>query len=126
MNRQARSWMPAIVFLAVAFLGFWFISRQMTRNYSYTEQEFVQDLQGDRVGEVYIRPNREVPTGQIFVTLIDGTDKDFYALDVKEIQDDIESKYPKVLIRVGEVPRQYIYLFISASDPYDDPCGRYD
>ena len=45
MNKQARNWVPALVLLVMIVFGFWFVSRQMTRDYSYTEQAFQQDIE---------------------------------------------------------------------------------
>ena len=52
MNKQARNWIPAALLLLLVVLGFWFISRQMTRDYSYTEQAFWQDIEEEEVSQV--------------------------------------------------------------------------
>ena len=70
MNKQARNWIPAALLLLLVVLGFWFISRQMTRDYSYTEQAFWQDIEEEEVSQVYISPNREIPTGQVTVRIL--------------------------------------------------------
>ena len=77
MNKQARNWIPALLLLLLIVLGFWFISRQMTRDYSYTEQDFQQDIQEEKVSQVYIRPNREPPTGQVVGRMKNGDDYNF-------------------------------------------------
>ena len=69
MNKQARNWMSALVLLLLIVFGFWFVSRQMTRDYSYTEQAFQQDIEEGEVSQVYIHPNRETPTGQVTVRM---------------------------------------------------------
>lgn len=63
MNRQAKSWLPAVLLLLLIAGGFWFVSGQMTRNYSYTEKQFQEDVEDGIVSEVIIRPNKEIPTG---------------------------------------------------------------
>lgn len=45
MNRQAKSWLPAVLLLLLIAGGFWFVSGQMTRNYSYTEKQFQEDVE---------------------------------------------------------------------------------
>ena len=103
MNKQARNWIPALLLLLLIVLGFWFISRQMTRDYSYTEQDFQQDIQEEKVSQVYIRPNRETPTGQVVVRMKNGDEYNFYSLDVKELQDTLEEE-TDITIHVADVP----------------------
>ncbi len=109
MNKQAKSWLPAVMLLFLVVFGFWFISRQMTRDYSYTEQAFFEDVEEGEVSQVYIRPNKEIPTGQIVVQLNSGEEKNFYALDVKEIQDILE-KEPEIQVSVADVPGDNVFM----------------
>lgn len=103
MNKQARNWIPAALLLLLVVLGFWFISRQMTRDYSYTEQAFWQDIEEEEVSQVYISPNREIPTGQVTVRMKNGNEHNFYSLDVKELQDELEGE-SGIAVQVADVP----------------------
>ena len=103
MNKQARNWIPAALLLLLVVLGFWFISRQMTRDYSYTEQAFWQDIEEEEVSQVYISPNREIPTGQVTVRMKKGDEHNFYSLDVKELQDELEGE-SGIAVQVADVP----------------------
>ena len=103
MNKQARNWIPAALLLLLVVLGFWFISRQMTRDYSYTEQAFWQDIEEEEVSQVYISPNREIPTGQVTVRMKNGDEHNFYSLDVKELQDKLEGE-SGIAVQVADVP----------------------
>lgn len=103
MNKQARNWIPAALLLLMVVLGFWFISRQMIRDYSYTEQAFWQDIEEEEVSQVYISPNREIPTGQVTVRMKNGDEHNFYSLDVKELQDDLEGE-SGIAVQVADVP----------------------
>ena len=103
MNKQARNWIPAALLLLLVVLGFWFISRQMTRDYSYTEQAFWQDIEEEEVSQVYISPNREIPTGQVTVRMKNGDEHNFYSLDVKELQDELEGE-SGIAVQVADVP----------------------
>lgn len=88
MNKQARSWIPSILLLIVLFVGgYWFMTRQFTINNSYSQQDFYESVQNNEVESVYIHPNKEYPTGRVSVDLTNGNSVQFYALDVKEIQD---------------------------------------
>ena len=109
MNKQARNWVPALVLLLLIVFGFWFISRQMTREYSYTEQAFQQDIEEGEVSQVYIQPNREIPTGQVTVRMKNGEEHNFYSLDVKELQDTLEAE-SDVTIQVADVPGDNVFM----------------
>ena len=109
MNKQARNWVPALVLLLLIVFGFWFVSRQMTRDYSYTEQAFQQDIEKGEVSQVYIHPNREIPTGQVTVRMKNGEEHNFYSLDVKELQDTLEAE-SNVSIQVADVPGDNVFM----------------
>ena len=109
MNKQARNWVPALVLLLLIVFGFWFVSRQMTRDYSYTEQAFQQDIEKGEVSQVYIHPNREIPTGQVTVRMKNGEEHNFYSLDVKELQDTLEVE-SDVSIQVADVPGDNVFM----------------
>ena len=109
MNKQARNWIPALLLLLLIVMGFWFISRQMTRDYSYTEQDFQEDIQEEKVSQVYIRPNREIPTGQVVVRMKNGDEHNFYSLDVKELQDTLEEE-TAITISVADVPGDNAFM----------------
>lgn len=109
MNKQAKNWMPALVLLLLIVFGFWFVSRQMTRDYSYTEQAFQQDIEEGKVSQVYIHPNRETPTGQVTVRMKNGEEHSFYSLDVKELQDTLKTE-SDVAIQVADVPGDNVFM----------------
>ena len=111
MNKQARSWIPSILLLIVLFVGgYWFMTRQFTINNSYSQQDFYESVQNNEVESVYIHPNKEYPTGRVSVDLTNGNSVQFYALDVKEIQDFL-GDYSEIALEVGDVPGDNIFLF---------------
>ena len=101
--------MSALVLLLLIVFGFWFVSRQMTRDYSYTEQAFQQDIEEGEVSQVYIHPNRETPTGQVTVRMKNGEEHSFYSLDVKELQDTLKAE-SDVAIQVADVPGDNVFM----------------
>ena len=110
MNKQARSWVPSILLLIVLFVGgYWFMTRQFTINNSYSQQDFYESVQNNEVESVYIHPNKEYPTGRVSVDLTNGNSVQFYALDVKEIQDFL-GDYSEIALEVGDVPGDNIFL----------------
>ena len=110
MNKQARGWIPSILLLIVLFVGgYWFMTRQFTINNSYSQQDFYESVQNNEVESVYIHPNKEYPTGRVSVDLTNGNSVQFYALDVKEIQDFL-GDYSEIALEVGDVPGDNIFL----------------
>ena len=110
MNKQARSWIPSILLLIVLLVGgYWFMTRQFTINNSYSQQDFYESVQNNEVESVYIHPNKEYPTGRVSVDLTNGNSVQFYALDVKEIQDFL-GDYSEIALEVGDVPGDNIFL----------------
>lgn len=110
MNKQARSWIPSILLLIVLFVGgYWLMTRQFTINNSYSQQDFYESVQNKEVESVYIHPNKEYPTGRVSVDLTNGDSVQFYALDVKEIQDFL-GDYSEIALEVGDVPGDNIFL----------------
>ena len=110
MNKQARSWIPSILLLIVLFVGgYWLMTRQFTINNSYSQQDFYESVQNKEVESVYIHPNKEYPTGRVSVDLTNGDSVQFYALDVKEIQDFL-GDYSESALEVGDVPGDNIFL----------------
>ena len=110
MNKQARSWIPSILLLIVLFVGgYWCMTRQFTINNSYSQQDFYESVQNNEVESVYIHPNKEYPTRRVSVDLTNGNSVQFYALDVKEIQDFL-GDYSEIALEVGDVPGDNIFL----------------
>jgi len=104
VERQSRSWIMPVVFLTLLLcIGGGLISRFTQRN-DYSLEELNQAMEKNQVTEVYIRPNREVPTGKILVRLKTGEEKEFTALDVKEIQEMVEKSGEDISVKVGDVP----------------------
>ena len=104
MERQSRSWIMPVVFLTLLLcIGGGLISRFTQRN-DYSLEELNQAMEKNQVTEVYIRPNREVPTGKILGRLKTGEEKEFTALDVKEIQEMVEKSGEDISVKVGDVP----------------------
>lgn len=85
------------------------MTRQFTINNSYSQQDFYESVQNNEVESVYIHPNKEYPTGRVSVDLTNGNSVQFYALDVKEIQDFL-GDYSEIALEVGDVPGDNIFL----------------
>ncbi|AWY99527.1 cell division protein FtsH [Blautia argi] len=85
------------------------VSRFTERN-DYTMEALDQAMEDSQVTEVFIRPNKEVPTGKVLVRLKTGEEREFTALDVKEVQEKIEESGEDISVKVGDVPRDSVFL----------------
>lgn len=52
----------------------------------YSISKFEEDLENDNIKQVEIRPNVEVPTGEVTVVTADDKEKSFYVIDTGEIE----------------------------------------
>ena len=105
MEKQSRSWITPLLFLLVVLcVGGMLVSRFTERN-DYTMEALDQAMEDSQVTEVFIRPNKEVPTGKVLVRLKTGEEREFTALDVKEVQEKIEESGEDISVKVGDVPR---------------------
>ncbi|MCI6998314.1 MAG: ATP-dependent zinc metalloprotease FtsH [Eubacterium sp.] len=66
-------------------MGFSYISDQMQNSNNYSYQALEQDLANKQIAQAVIHQNEQVPTGQLVVQMVDGTRKDMYVDDVKEV-----------------------------------------
>ena len=75
---------------------------QTQNNYSYKELE--QDLENHQVSEAVIHQNQQTPTGQLIVVLTNGSNKDMYIDDVKEVRQMLENA--NVSYQMTDVPKE--------------------
>lgn len=108
MNRQARGWLTPILILLVMMGIGGVLFRQVTQNADYTVENFEEALKNKSVKEVYIQPNKEVPTGKVIVKLETGREESFSSLDVKEVQEMLEDE--NIPVRIGDVPRDNVFM----------------
>ena len=53
---------------------------------AYNKAQFISDLEANRIQTIDIYQNIEVPTGEVRVTLVDGTKRNFFVSNVNEIE----------------------------------------
>ncbi len=73
-----------ILILAVVAIWYWLDGASSTN--SYTRGAFEEAVEGGSVAQVHIVPNREVPTGSVYITLNDGSSQVLLVSDVSEIE----------------------------------------
>ncbi len=70
-----------LLIFVVALFGPW-----ERRNTEYSQAQLIKDITDDKVKDVFIKPNRETPTGSLEVVLKTGEEKTLYATDVTELE----------------------------------------
>ena len=85
MNKQTRGVWVWLIMVLLMVMGFSYISDQMQNSNNYSYQALEQDLANKQIAQAVIHQNEQVPTGQLVVQLVDGTRKDMYVDDVKEV-----------------------------------------
>lgn len=95
-----------LIFAVIALAMYVTDRRNDMENVTYTQQQFEQDLADDKVTEIYVSQNQEVPTGIVNVNLKDGTSKNFYVSNVNEIQDTVRQYNSAMPIHMRDVARQ--------------------
>lgn len=85
MNKQTRGVWVWLIMVLLMVMGFSYISDQMQNSNNYSYQALEQDLANNRIAQAVIHQNEQVPTGQLVVQLVDGSRKDMYVDDVKEV-----------------------------------------
>ena len=53
---------------------------------TYTREQFIRDLDADKVQYVVVNPNREVPTGYLEVALGNGVERKLFVTDIVEAE----------------------------------------
>ena len=78
-----------LIYVVVLLLVFTVISSVNSKNYyssAYTYDQFKQDVTNEQIEKVVISQNRDIPTGNVLVTLTDDTQKRFSTSDVNQVQ----------------------------------------
>ncbi|MBQ6376079.1 MAG: ATP-dependent zinc metalloprotease FtsH [Lachnospiraceae bacterium] len=97
--------------MILAFLmAYYYISRRdVDVEPAYSYAAFQKDLADGQVEAVEIKPNTQVPTGQIAVTLKSKGTEQFFDTDVNAVREMVETKYPAVRVTVRNVPQESLF-----------------
>lgn len=105
-----------IIIIAIIFVVFFAITQSTKKKSDYTYGDFLEDLNNDKVVEVVITQNEEIPTGKISV-LLEGSDNRLttYITDVKAVENVIiehndRNSKNQVTYSMGDVERESIFL----------------
>ena len=76
----------AYVIIVIAIVCIWYWLSEGSTSNSYTQQHFEKDLSADKIENVKVIQNREVPTGSLEVSYKDGSSSVLYVTDVNDIE----------------------------------------
>ena len=114
MDKRYRAFgIYVILIVGLTILAWQFLDggNTMPREQSYTEMALEEDLQKGNVSSVYIKQNREVPSGEVQVRLGDLTDKRMYTSDINRVVD-LMREYDFKNYTTEDVPKENWLLSI--------------
>ena len=76
-----------LVLIVAMIAGYVYLNSQVSTQSNYSYEMLKESLQRNEVKSAVIHPNKEVPTGQVTVSLSDDSQKRFNATDVTEVED---------------------------------------
>ena len=76
----------AYVIIVIAIVCIWYWLSEGSTSNSYKQQQFEKDLSADKIENVKVIQNREVPTGSLEVSYKDGSSSVLYVTDVNDIE----------------------------------------
>lgn len=108
MNKSSRNWGIYIIIAVLVVAAFMMLRGGLSMQETYSLQEYSAALDSGNVVKVEIHQNSQVPTGQLYVYLKDGTTKKLNVSDVKEAQVQLTEKdVPTVLF---DIPKESMFM----------------
>ncbi|MGN0240598.1 MAG: ATP-dependent metallopeptidase FtsH/Yme1/Tma family protein, partial [Candidatus Weimeria sp.] len=103
-RRRGLNGLGFYILLILIVILFWFYFTNRSQS-NYSMSKLTEDIEKNQVTSISIQQNREVPTGEVDVTL-KGKDTRyfFYVSDVKEVESYLNSE--NVSYTVGDVPKE--------------------
>ena len=108
MKKQTRGGFVYLVVFLRLLLIYQLFMGDMFSEESYTYGQYQEALESEQVERVVIKPNEEVPTGEVVVHLKSGDSKQFYDTDVNNAKD-LAQKY-NIKVVVQDVPRESFFM----------------
>ena len=103
-RRRGLNGLGFYILLILIVILFWFYFTNRSQS-NYSMSKLSEDIEKDQVTSITIQQNREVPTGEVDVTLKNkDTRYFFYVSDVKDVENYLTSQ--KVSYTVGDVPKE--------------------
>lgn len=109
MKKQAKGIGIYLLIILAVLIGYRFIVGQMQADTAYSYEQFLTSLENGNVEHVDIHQNRQVPTGQIVLTMkYPPNTRQFYVTDVEAIEKLAREK--NVEVTVHDVPTDSMFL----------------
>ena len=86
MRQNSRGFNSYFIFIILLLMGVALLTSMNGSEEAYTKEQFIADMEADRVSEVVVRPNSEVPTGYLAVELRSGAERKLYVTDLGEAE----------------------------------------
>ena len=86
MRQNSRGFNSYFIFIILLLMGVALLTSMNGSEEAYTKEQFIADMEADRVSEVVVRPNSEVPTGYLAVELKSGAERKLYVTDIGEAE----------------------------------------
>lgn len=98
--------------IVIGILIVWYVVAMYVndKGSDYLYSEFLNDISNNKVDEVFVGQNKEIPTGYLEVKFKSGTTKFLYVNDVNQVIEDINEA--KVTYILGDVERDNVFLTI--------------
>lgn len=108
MNKSSRNWGIYIIIAVLVVAAFMMLRGGLSMQETYSLQEYSAALDSGNVVKVEIHQNSQVPTGQLYVYLKDGTTRKLNVSDVKDAQIQLtEKNVPTVLF---DIPKESMFM----------------
>jgi len=108
LNKSSRNWGIYIIIAVLVVAAFMMLRGGLSMQETYSLQEYSAALDSGNVVKVEIHQNSQVPTGQLYVYLKDGTTRKLNVSDVKEAQVQLTEKdVPTVLF---DIPKESMFM----------------
>lgn len=108
MNKSSKNLGIYLIIGVLVIAAFMMLRNGLTTQESYSYKQFELDLKEGNIAKAEIHQNSQVPTGQIYVSLKDGTTQKLNAADVKELQDVLNSKGVPTFLY--DIPTQSMFM----------------
>ncbi len=104
MRQNSRGFNSYFIFIILLLMGVALLTSMNGAEEEYTREQFIADMKEDRVSDVVVRPNSEVPTGYLDVELRNGADRKLYVTDIGEAESLVRSHGFDPVVK--DVPRE--------------------
>ncbi|WP_173472574.1 ATP-dependent zinc metalloprotease FtsH [Eubacterium ruminantium] len=86
MNRRAFKGLGVYMLLLLIGLAIYYmvVNREKDVYKDYDNEKLMKDVQNGNIDEIEIAQNKEVPTGKVYVSYVDGSEVIYYTSDVNE------------------------------------------